>query len=162
FSFFYVKYDRKIEERFKGPVFANSARIYAAPHSVAIGEKADLKEIAAELRHAGYADKDGQSTMGSYRLTTGMIRISPGPSSYHSPEPATIRVHQGQVEGITGNSGSQLQAYELEPEMITSLSEGDQRAKRQVVRYNDIPKVLIDAVLAIEDRKFFEHSGINF
>ena len=162
FSFFYVKYDRKIEERFKGPVFANAARIYAAPRSIAVGEKADAKEIAAELRHTGYADKEGQSSMGSYRVTGGSIQIEPGPGSYHSPEPATIRIHDGQVESIAGNSGSQLQAYELEPEMITSLSEGDQRSKRQVVKYNDIPKVLIDAVLAIEDRKFFEHNGINF
>src|SRR6266487_393128 len=46
--------------------------------------------------------------------------------------------------------------------MITSLSEGDQRAKRQVVKFNDIPKIMVDAVLAIEDRRFFEHSGINF
>ena len=69
FSFFYVKYDRKIEERFKGPVFANAARIYAAPRSIAVGEKADAKEIAAELRHTGYSDKEGQSSMGSYRVT---------------------------------------------------------------------------------------------
>jgi membrane peptidoglycan carboxypeptidase len=31
-----------------------------------------------------------------------------------------------------------------------------------VVKYNDIPKVMVDAVLAIEDRRFFEHSGVNF
>src|SRR5205823_5588470 len=106
---------------------------------------------------------DGQSSMGSYRLTGGSIRIQPGPSSYHSPEPATIRIREGQVESISGDSGdNQLQAYELEPEMITSLSEGDQRSKRQVVKYNEIPKVMVDAVLAIEDRKFFEHNGINF
>jgi penicillin-binding protein 1B len=162
FSYFYVKYDRKIEERFKGPVFANAARIYAAPRSIAVGEKADAKEIAAELRHAGYSDKEGQSSMGSYRLTGASIQVQPGTSSYHSPEPATIRIREGRVESIGGNSGSELQAYELEPEMVTSLSEGDQRSKRQVVKYNDIPQVLVDAVLAIEDRRFFEHNGINF
>jgi penicillin-binding protein 1B len=162
FSYFYVKYGRIIDRRFKGPVFASAAKIYAAPSSIATGEKAELKEIAAELRHAGYSDKDGQSPMGSYRLTPGSIQVQPGPGSYHSPEPATVRIRDGRVESITGNSGSQLDAYELEPEMITSLFEGDQRSKRQVVRYNDIPKVLIDAVLAIEDRRFFEHNGINF
>ena len=107
FSYFYVKYDRKIEERFKGPVFANSARIFAAPRSIAVGEKADAKEIAAELRHTGYSDKDGQSSMGSYRLAGGSIQIQPGPSSYHSPEPATIRIREGQVESISGDSGNQ-------------------------------------------------------
>ncbi len=162
FSFFYVKYDRIIARRFEGPVFANAARIFAAPHSISVGDKADAKELAAELRHAGYTDKDGQSSMGSYRLTAGSIQVQPGPSSYHSPEPATIRIHDGKVESITGNSGNQLDAYELEPEMITSLFEGDQRSKRQVVKYNEIPKVLVDAVLAIEDRRFFEHGGINF
>jgi penicillin-binding protein 1B len=162
FSFFYVKYDRIIARRFEGPVFANAARIFAAPHSISVGDKAEVKEIAAELRHAGYTDKDGQSSMGSYRLTAGTIQVQPGPGSYHSPEPATIRIHDGKVESISGNSGNQLEAYELEPEMITSLFEGDQRSKRQVVKYNDIPKVLVDAVLAIEDRRFFEHGGINF
>jgi penicillin-binding protein 1B len=162
FSYFYIKYDRMIETRFHGPVFANAARIFAAPRSIAIGEKADLKEITAELRHTGYSDKDGTSSMGTYRLSGSSIQIQPGPSSYHKPEPATIRVREGQVEGISDGSGNQLQAYELEPEMVTSLSEGDQRAKRQVVKYSEIPKVMVDAVLAIEDRKFFEHNGINF
>jgi len=162
FSYFYVKYDRIIDHRFKGPVFANSAKIYAAPQPVAVGEKADLREISAELRHAGYAEKDGQSSIGTYHVSGSSIQIQPGPGSYHSPEPATVRVRNGHVESITGNSGAQLDAYELEPEMVTSLSEGDQRSKRQVVKFNDIPKVLVDAVLAIEDRRFFEHNGINF
>jgi penicillin-binding protein 1B len=162
FSYFYVKYGRIIDARFKGPVFANSAKIFAAPQPVVLGQKAELKQIAADLRHAGYLDKDGPSAIGSYHLSGSTIQIQPGPGSYHSPEPATIRVREGKVESITGNSGAQLEAYELEPEMITSLSEGDQRAKRQVVKFNDIPKLMVDAVLAIEDRRFFEHSGINF
>jgi penicillin-binding protein 1B len=162
FSYYYIKYERIIAHRFQGSVFANSAKIYARPVSIGIGEKADLKEIAASLRHAGYAEKSGQSTMGSYHLSSGSIQIDPGPNSYHSPEPATIRVRDGEVASITGNGGSQLEAYELEPEMITSLFEGDQRAKREVVHYNDMPKSLVDAVLAIEDRRFFQHNGVNF
>ena len=162
FSYFYVKYDRIIDARFKGPVFANAAKIYAAPVALAIGEKADLKEIAATLRHAGYSDKSGESPMGSYHLTTSAIEIAPGPSSYHSPESAKIRVRDERIESISASSGAQLDAYELEPELITSFSEGEQRSKRQVIKYNDIPKVLVDAVLAIEDRRFFEHNGINF
>ena len=162
FSYFYVKYDRIIERRFKGPVFANAAKIYAAPQTVSVGEKADLKLIAADLRHAGYSEKSGEASMGSYHLSGSTLEIQPGPSSYHSPESATIRVHDGHIESITAGSGAQLGAYELEPEMVTSLFEGDQRAKRQVVHYNEMPKIMVDAVLAIEDRRFFEHSGVNF
>ena len=149
FSYLYVKYDRIIAKRFEGPVFANAARIYATPRSIAPGEKIEPKELAAALRHAGYSEKSGESPMGSYHLSGNTLEIQPGPASYHSPEAATVRFREGKVQSIAGNSGSQLEAYELEPEMITSLFDGDQRSKRQVVKYNEIPKVLIDAVLAI-------------
>jgi len=55
FSYFYIKYDRIIERRFRSPVFSNSARIYALPRTVRDGEKIEGKEIAAELRRAGYS-----------------------------------------------------------------------------------------------------------
>ncbi len=58
--------------------------------------------------------------MGSYRLFEGGIEIKPGSDSYHSPESAIIRVRGGKVESITSKSGD-LAAYELEPQMITSL-----------------------------------------
>ncbi len=161
FAYYYVKFDRMIEARFKGPVFNNSARIYAIPRAIRQGEPVEAKEIAAELRHAGYAERDGESSMGSYRLFAGGIEIKPGPDSYHSPEPATIRIQDGQVASIKGASG-QLDAYELEPQMITSLFDAEQRSKRQVVTYDEIPKVLVDAVVSIEDRRFFQHNGVNF
>jgi penicillin-binding protein 1B len=161
FCYFYIKYDRIIAQRFRTPVFTNSAKIYALPRTVHDGDKADAKEIAAALRRAGYSDKEGQSPLGSFRLISSGIEITPGPESYHSPEPARITIHDGEVERITSQD-SDLSAYELEPQLVTALFDAEQRSKRQVVKYNDIPKVMIDAVLAIEDRRFFEHSGVNF
>jgi penicillin-binding protein 1B len=161
FSYYYVKYDRIIDARFKGQVFSNSAKIYAIPHAVRVGEKLEPKQIAAELREAGYSDKDGDSVMGSYHLVKGGIEIDPGPQSYHSPEPATIHVTAGQVDSIAAKSGD-LDAYELEPQLVTSLFDAEQRSKRKVVKYSDMPKVLVDAVVSIEDRRFFTHNGVNF
>ena len=161
FSYYYVKYDRIIARRFKGEVFSNSAEIYAIPTRLYLGEKIESREISAQLRQAGYTDKNGKSAIGSFRLLTGGIEVEPGPESYHSPEKATIHISDGKIESITGQSGD-LEAYELEPQLITSLFDSEQRSKRQVVKYGDIPKVMVDAVLAIEDRRFFEHSGVNF
>ena len=161
FCYFYIKYDRIIQQRFRSPVFSNSAKIYALPRTLRDGDKADAKEIAGLLRRAGYSDKDGQSELGSFRLVTGGIEITPGPESYHSPEPARIQIEDGKVDRITSR-GNELSAYELEPQLVTALFDYEQRSKRQVVKYSDIPKVMVDAVLAIEDRRFFEHSGVNF
>jgi penicillin-binding protein 1B len=161
FSYFYIKYDRIIEKRFRTPVFSNSAKIYALPQTVRTGENINAKEIATELRRGGYSDKDGESRLGTFRLTSAGIEISPGPESYHSPEPAQITIHDGQVERIE-SKGNELGAYELEPELVTALFDAEQRSKRELVKYEDIPPVMVQSVLAIEDRRFFEHSGVNF
>jgi len=158
FSYYYIKYDRIIDQRFRGAVFSSSARIYAIPRSVKVGESWTSREIAAQLQRAGYTESG--TPLGSYRILHDGIEIKPGPQSYHSPEPATIRIQGQAVSAITGRSGA-LGAYELEPQIVTAF-DVEQRAKRQVIKYDQIPQVMIDAVLAIEDRRFFQHSGVNF
>jgi penicillin-binding protein 1B len=160
-SYFYIKYDRIIEKRFRSPVFANAAKIYALPKTVRDGEQVDAREIAAELRRAGYSEQAGQSTLGTFHLTRDGIDITPGPESYHSPEPARISIREGQVDKISSN-GNDLSAYELEPQLVTALFDAEQRSKRELVKYDEIPPQMVQAVLAIEDRRFFEHSGVNF
>ena len=181
FTYFYIKYDRIIEKRFQSPVFANAAKIYALPKTVRDGEQIEARAIATELQRAGYSDgasggvsngtssgtsngasnKDSQSTLGTYRLLSDGIEITPGPESYHSPEPARITIHDGQVDQIS-SKGADLSAYELEPQLVTALFDAEQRSKRELVKYDDIPPQMVQAVLAIEDRRFFEHSGVNF
>ena len=162
FSYWYVKYDRIIEQRFRGPVFATSAKIYTTPKVIRVGGKITIAQIAAELRRAGYAKKEGESSFGSYRASGATIEVLPGTESYHAPEPATISVADGTVTSISSRSTGELEAYELEPQPMTSLFDAEQRSKRQLVTYNEIPKVMVDAVTAIEDRRFFQHSGVNF
>jgi penicillin-binding protein 1B len=162
FAFWYVKYDRIIEQRFRAPAFASSAKIFAAPQLVRVGSKLTVAQIAAQLRHAGYSEKEGESPLGSYRVHGATIEVSPGPESYHSPEPATITVATGAVSSINSHSAGELAAYELEPQMLTSLFDAEQRSKRQLVKYDEIPKVMVEAVTSIEDRRFFQHNGVNF
>ena len=159
FSYFYIHYDRIIDERFRGGVFSNSAKIYATPRVVKVGESIAAREIATQLQRAGYVE-NSSAPMGTYRVLSGGIEITPGPQSYHSPESATIRIQDGQVARITSRSGD-LAAYELEPQIVTAF-DVEQRAKRQLVKYDEIPRIMVDAVLAIEDRRFFQHSGVNF
>lgn len=161
FSYYYIKYDRIIQRRFSTPVFANTAKIYALPRVLREGEKIEPREIASDLRRAGYSDKDGQSKMGTYHLFNGGIEITPGSESYHSPEEARITVTDGEIDRIA-SKGAELSAYELEPQLVTALFDSEQRSKRVIVKYNDIPPVMVQAVLAIEDRRFFEHGGVNF
>ena len=162
FAMYWVRYDRIVEHRINAGLFKRSSRIYARPTEIWVGEKVSAEDISGTLRRAGYNETD--SSVGTYRMLTGGIEIKPGPESFHSRDGAVIRIAEGKVQKIVGTGaaeGSSVDAYELEPELITALG-SQERAKRQLLRYEDIPKVLINAVLSIEDRRFFEHSGINY
>src|SRR5579872_3806809 len=77
FSYYYVKYQKIVDKRMSGQIFANTAKIYAQPRSLRVGQKADSKEIANYLRHAGYTEdgEQGKSKFGTYRLMSGGIQI---------------------------------------------------------------------------------------
>jgi penicillin-binding protein 1B len=164
FSYFYIKYKYVVDDRLKQPIFANTAKIYAAPREVRPGQKLSVRLIANELREAGYsADGASQtSPLGTYKEGVLTIAVRPGMQSYHAQDGAVIRVSAGVVESITDDHGQPLSSYELEPLLITGLSDDANRTKRRLLAYNEIPSNLIQAVLAIEDRRFFEHSGVNY
>jgi penicillin-binding protein 1B len=167
FAHFYIKYEKIVDRKLRGQLFSNAARIYARPKTVWLGESIGTEDVAAQLRAAGYSDanhRSSESPLGTYRVLPNGIEIQPGPSSYHNQDGAVIRIAGGQIENIVGTGGLQgkpLEAYELEPELITSV-DPEARSKRQVVQFKDIPKVLVDAVISIEDRRFFQHSGVNY
>ncbi|PWT78897.1 MAG: penicillin-binding protein [Acidobacteria bacterium] len=164
FSHYYNKYAHIVDERLKQPLFANTAKIYAAPREVRPGQKLGERLIANELRAAGYTT-DGAtrpSPMGTYSEIGQAISVRPGPESYHSPDSATIHIREGVVDSITDDRGQSLSSYELEPLLVTGLSEDTNRTKRRLLTYDEIPPHLVQAVLAIEDRRFFEHGGVNY
>ncbi len=164
FSFLYVKYARIVDARLKQPIFANTAKIYAAPREVRPGQKLSISLIAGELREAGYTAEGASqaSPLGTYTQGVQQITVQPGPQSYHAPDAATIHVSGGVVSAITDDRGQALSSYELEPLLITGLSEDEHRIKRRLLTYDEIPQNLVHAVIAIEDRRFFEHSGIDY
>jgi penicillin-binding protein 1B len=160
FGFFYFHYKHVVDDRLAaGPIFASVSQIYAAPREVRPGQKLTAAAIAGDLRRAGY---NSNPQLGTFRLNDTNIFIKPGPESYHSTDGATINTAGGVVQKISAENGVALAAYDLEPQLITALSEDKGRAKRRMVTYDQIPLRMVQAVTAIEDRRFFEHSGVNF
>jgi penicillin-binding protein 1B len=164
FGFYYIKYKHVVDDRLKQPIFANTAKIYAAPREVRPGQKLTVRLIANELSAAGYSADGASETsaMGTYKEGAQTINVRPGPQSYHSQDGATIRVSNGVVNSIADDHGQPLSSYELEPLLITGLSDDANRTKRRLLAYSEIPQNLINAVLAIEDRRYFDHSGVDY
>ena len=163
FCFYYFRYKHIVDERLEKPLFTNTAKIYAAPREVRPGQKLTANFVVQELRSAGYTE-DGSSPvspMGTYSLSGDSVTVHPGPQSYHAPDSATISFDTRTVSKITDANGQPLAAYELEPLLITGLSDQN-RIKRRLVTYNELPRYLVPAVTAIEDKRFFEHDGVDY
>ena len=160
FTTAYYHYQHVVDDRLaSGPIFASTSQIYGAPLEIRTGQKLSAGSIARDLRNAGY---NSNSQLGSFTLTGDTIRIKPGPESFHSTDGATIDTTGDVVQSITADSGAALRGYELEPQLITALSEDKNRTKRRLVTYREIPPRMVQAVTSIEDRDFFNHGGINY
>jgi penicillin-binding protein 1B len=168
FVYEYSKYQEIVNMRMRGPIFANTAMIYAAPQAVRTGEQIGPKEIVSALRRAGYveAHETVKSKIGSYRLQENSLTVIPGSKSFYSPDSARISFVHGRVERISRLEAKpeeeSLDTYALEPQLVTGLYDQSQRSKRRLVGYDEIPKMLRDAIISIEDRRFFEHKGVNY
>ncbi|HMG35738.1 MAG TPA: PBP1A family penicillin-binding protein, partial [Blastocatellia bacterium] len=170
FAYFYSRYSALVDARLRGDVLIRTTGIYAAPRPVRPGNGMTLASLKTYLDGIGYVEstKDADSKRGRYQISGNTIEI-------HSSSDAVIN-HSRQFPNllITFSSGGKaitkiadldskrnLESTFLEPEMLSAFSNDEKRQKQKVVSFKDLPKDYVDGVVAIEDRQFFEHSGIN-
>ena len=160
FIHFYATYARLMDEKLRMGPFANTAKIFAAPQSVAVGDALTPEDIAADLRRSGYGESRSNPD-GYYQLHPNAIEVFPGPDSYFDQEAGLIKFSGDRISSIVSlQDNTARNEYQLEPQLITSLS-GPNREKRRMVKFADIPRVLVDAVTSAEDKHFFQHAGFD-
>jgi penicillin-binding protein 1B len=161
-TYYYVEFGHMIRDRLTGQIYQNTSRVYGAPGHLFTGETLRSSELSSYLLHAGYQEEEVEGSPGQFRVTGAAIEIRPSADSYFQGKNA-LRVDftGNEISHITLLSdGSALDAAEIEPEFITNLFDSS-REKRRVVRYEDLPPVLIHALLAAEDKRFFEHGALD-
>ncbi|MFN0102246.1 MAG: transglycosylase domain-containing protein [Bryobacteraceae bacterium] len=158
--FTYIHYSNLIDEKLKDGPFPNTSMIFAAPRSLNVGEEISRDEIIRALRNAGYGESKS-NRMGWYNFRPDAIEILPGPDSYFDNEGGVIRLVDGKIESIISLSDNTARtAYSLEPELITHLFD-QKREKRRLLAFEDMPKTLVNAIVSVEDKRFFEHAGFD-
>jgi len=160
FTYFYSHYSRLIDEKLRVGPFVNTAKLFAAPQSVAVGDPMTPVEVAAELQRSGY-NKSPSNPIGYYQVHPTSIEIFPGPESYFDQEAGVIWFSGNRISQIVSLQDNTARSmYQLEPQLITNLT-GPNREKRRIVKFGDIPRVVVDAITSAEDKRFFEHSGFD-
>ena len=160
FTYYYSYYSHRIEEKLAAGPYANTSMLYAAPRTVAVGDVATPLEVADDLRHSGYSESHN-NRMGYFSIKPDEIDIYPGPDSYFKRDEGVIKFRAGKVTRIISLAdNTDRTEYTLEPELISNLFDKS-REKRRLVKYEDIPPVLVHAVVSAEDKRFFQHSGFD-
>lgn len=161
FAHSYYSYARIVEERMARGYLTSRAGIYAAPRTLRRGQKLSAEGLAAALRRAGYVESDEVTEIwnGSFTVADDAIEIRPNSSTSF---PSVVRVAfdvRGRIAELSGDDVT-IDSFRLAPESLTNDTLTKGAARRQLT-FKDIPPVLVQAITSIEDRRFFEHHGLD-
>jgi penicillin-binding protein 1B len=150
---------------FEGRLWTLPARVYSARLHLVPGQVLDVKALVARLDRSGYARVDTvPSSPGQYRLRPrGLemyVRGFSGGGRAAAARRAILGFEGGSIASIADERGRPLAAVDLEPELL-SLIFGSQQEERMIVPLAEVPKSLVNAVLAAEDARFYTHAGID-
>jgi penicillin-binding protein 1B len=157
--------DYRVTTQFEGKRWALPARVYARPLELYQGLPLRPDNLELELRALNYRQESGGRQPGSYHRDGDSFRITM--RGFQFPDGAesgrTFEVHfQGrQVGGLRGEGAEAIDLVRLDPALIGSIYP-THREDRILVKLDDVPPLLVDALLVLEDREFFQHHGISF
>ena len=157
----YRSYAKLVDARLKRGYMTSRGGIFAAPRTLRPGQKFSRDELAIVLRRTGYLETDNASEIwnGSFTLTNEAIEIRPANDGAY-PEAVKVTFDRaGRILEITGD-GMTLDRFALEPEALTNDARMKEGARRPLA-FKEIPPVLVHAITSIEDRRFFDHHGLD-
>lgn len=164
FAVFAVYLDAVVQEKFSGKRWTVPAKVYARPLELFVGQKLAKEDFLKELDALGYRRENALSGPGGVSVAGNNIELhSRGFQFYESTEPSQrvrVRFSGDYVAGLTQGSGANLAVARLEPLMIGGLYPAHQE-DRLLIKLEQVPPYLIETLVAIEDREFFNHFGVS-
>ena len=175
-TYYYVRFARLIDARLHGERQTVLPRVFARPLELRRGQSLTDHQLIDRLNDLGYAQRTVVQRPGEFTVGTGVVAILPRGAEFKGqivrvvfqrpqapavgraarrapPRPAD---HVQQIE-IGTKPGDRVS---LDAPVLSSLIAGE-REKRRPVALSLIPQRMVQAVLAIEDHRFYEHPGVD-
>ena len=155
----YRSYAKLVDARLAHGYLISRAGIYAAPRTLRAGQKFSRATLADALARAGYVENSeaGEVWNGSFSTSDGAIEIRPNKGF-----PSSVRITFDRDQRIAGLAGDDvaIDSFTLQPEPLTNDA-GIKSGVPSSLAFKDIPPVVVQAITSIEDRRFFDHHGLD-
>ncbi|KRW58643.1 penicillin-binding protein 1B [Pseudomonas sp. TTU2014-080ASC] len=164
FAVFAVYLDAVVQEKFSGKRWTVPAKVYARPLELFVGEKLAKDDFLKELDALGYRRESSVSGPGGVSVAGNAIELhSRGFQFFDGMEPSQrvrVRFSGDYIAGLTRGNGENLAVARLEPMLIGGLYPAHQE-DRLLIKLDQVPPYLIETLVAVEDREFFNHFGVS-
>lgn len=166
---FYQRLEKEVVERFSSHRWEVASKIYARPLLLYPGLNIDHVDLLDHLRRLDYRSVEGPVRArgdyweAPYRGTIQLfLRESRYPGRERDAQRISLSIAERRIVAIRElDEDDEILAVEIEPEVITRLY-AEAWEERRVVELYELPSLLIKALLAAEDQRFFEHRGVDF
>jgi penicillin-binding protein 1B len=180
-GYFYLTFSRMIDARLNGEADRVLPRVFARPLELRRGEGLSQKELIDRLNDLGYAQRTVVQNPGEFAVVGPVVTLIPRtgtragrvvsasfqrqgpPPSARRGRPAPSPALSNRIETLTVGEGKAARSeltVVLDAPMLTALINSG-REKRRQVPLSAIPTRMVDAVLAIEDRRYYSHPGVD-
>jgi penicillin-binding protein 1B len=163
----YMVFSVMVEQRLRGEKGRLPSRVYARPLVLRPGMVLGPEGLVKHLNGLRYAERrTPPAEPGEFAAGPNAVALFPRPVDGGATEAITVtfatdKAGTTRVRDIRGAAPKKRYGEQaLEPELVTYMFDED-REKRRRVDFEEMPDHLVQAVLAIEDRRFFSHPGVD-
>ena len=172
-GYYYMRFSRMIDARLHGERDRVLPRVFARPLEIRRGDNVSQKELLDRLNDLGYAQRTQAQNRGEFAIDGAVITVVPRAGN-HAGKSVAVNFQRtpsrragrktvppaitNRIESIVTGKQS-LPRLTMDTPMLTALIQA--RVKRRQVPLAALPTRMVDAVLAIEDQRYYSHPGID-
>ena len=164
FSIYLIQLDNIVRDKFEGKRWDIPAKVFARPLEIFNNAPVNQADMLEELKLLGYKSSENYTKTGHYFSNGNTMYVhTRGFDFGDSVDPEQIlkiTFAPNYIADVSATKPSSTGIARLEPMLIGGIYP-QHNEDRVLIKLNKVPKPLIEALIATEDRNFYSHHGIS-
>lgn len=165
FGLAFAYLDIRVRHEFESHQWELAAKLYARPLEIYVGSLLTSNDLKAELQQLGYSLTGSLKNPGTARIKGNVFKIHSREFVFWDGKQEAKRfkltIDNNQVTSLQDDEDKPLDLARLDPVVIGGIYPAQKNEDRDLVRVSEVPPLLINTLIATEDRDFYEHHGVS-